>query len=254
MIELNNVSFQYTKQAFMENLSLSFEEGKITSIIGPNGSGKSTLLMLMARILQPQEGKISMCNKEISEYTLKQFAQQVAVVHQKNSVHQDVDVETIIGYGRLPYLHYYQQMREIDYEMIEWAMKVTGLTHLRKQTLKTLSGGQQQRVWIAMALAQKTPILLLDEPTTYLDVKYQLEILNLIKKINIELKMTIIMVHHDIHQAVQFSDQIVAMKEGSIYFSGYVNEVVSETSLKTLYGCNFEIMEREEGKVILPTP
>lgn len=251
MINIQNLSFQYDKESFMNDLSVQFETGQMTSIIGPNGSGKSTLLMLMCKVLHFHTGNVSYYDKDIKDYSLKEFARKVAVVHQKNNIDHDVDVETIVGYGRLPYLHYYESLSQADYDIIDWALEVTGLIELRKQSLKTLSGGQQQRVWIAMALAQKTPILLLDEPTTYLDIKYQLDILNLIQKINKEFHMTIIMVHHDLNQAIHYSDSIVAMKDGKILFSGHPKDVICEKSLQELYDCQFQIIEHLGEKIIL---
>lgn len=250
MIDIQNIDFSYTKEPFIKNVSTHFEEGKITSIIGANGSGKSTLLMLICRVLHVQKGHIQVQQKDSASYSKKAFARYVAVVHQKNTMNYDVEVETIVGYGRLPYMNYYQSLSQEDMEIIEWVMQVTGLTHLRNHRLKTLSGGQQQRVWIAMALAQRTPILLLDEPTTYLDIKYQLEILQLIKKINEELHMTIVMVHHDINQALHYSHYIKAMKEGEILFEGKADDVISETSLQQLYDCKFKIIEHENEKIV----
>ena len=213
MININNISFSYHEEAFIQDLSVTFPEGQITSIIGPNGSGKSTLLMLICRILQLSKGQITLDNRNIKEISYKDYAKKIAVVHQKNSIDQDLDVETLVGYGRVPYLGYFEQLSSQDHEIIDWAIEVTGLNEFRKRNYSELSGGQQQRVWIALALAQKTPILLLDEPTTYLDIKYQIEILELIQKINQDYQMTIIMVHHDINQAIHFSHHIVALKK-----------------------------------------
>ncbi len=213
MININNISFSYHEEAFIQDLSVTFPVGQITSIIGPNGSGKSTLLMLICRILQLSKGQITLDNRNIKEISYKDYAKKIAVVHQKNSIDQDLDVETLVGYGRVPYLGYFEQLSSQDHEIIDWAIEVTGLNEFRKRNYSELSGGQQQRVWIALALAQKTPILLLDEPTTYLDIKYQIEILELIQKINQDYQMTIIMVHHDINQAIHFSHHIVALKK-----------------------------------------
>ncbi|MGX8850691.1 ABC transporter ATP-binding protein [Amedibacillus sp. YH-ame10] len=251
MIELKQLDFSYTNQPFMKNVSIQFIKGHLTSIIGANGSGKSTLLMLMSKILHEQSGEVFIEGKDIQTYTLKDFAKQVAVVHQKNNMQNDAKVETLVGYGRLPYLSYMQRLSSNDYEIIEWALEVTGLLQLRHANFKTLSGGQQQRVWIAMALAQKTPILLLDEPTTYLDIKYQVEILNLIKKINKEYHMTIVMVHHDINQALHYSDDIIAMRQGKILFHGPAHDVIHETSLRAVYDCEFQMIEHEGHKIVL---
>ena len=140
------------------------------------------------------------------------------MVHQKNNIQGDLDVKTIVEYGRLLHLNYHQILSSDDYKIIEHVLEITNLREYAHIPLIDLSGGQQQRVWLAMALAQKISILLLDEPTTYLDVKYQIEILNLIKKINVDYQMTIIMVHHDINQAINYSDEIIAIKNGEVLF------------------------------------
>ncbi len=250
-MEVKNVVFGYDKNILMENLSVKFKKNKITSIIGPNGSGKSTLLMLLSKIHSPIEGEIFLDGKNIEEYSLKEFARQVAVVHQKNQMYVDLNVKTVIGYGRLPYLKYRQSFKEEDYQIVEEIMEMTNLKEYENRPLSTLSGGQQQRVWLGMALAQKTPIMFLDEPTTYLDVKYQIEILNLIKYINTQYNITIVMVHHDINQAIHYSDEIVAMKDGNLLFQGLPNDVITTQSLKDLYSYDLDILENHEQKIVL---
>lgn len=250
-MEVNKIRFSYHDKAFIDNLSIIFQEHKITSIIGPNGSGKSTLLMLLSRIYKSSDGVINLDGKNIWDYRLKDFAKKVAVVHQKNQVYGDLDVKTIVGYGRLPYLNYRQSLSEKDYQIIDWALEITNLKQYQNCQLAKLSGGQQQRVWLAVALSQKTPILLLDEPTTYLDVKYQIEILNLIKKVNQDYRMTIIMVHHDINQAINYSDEIVAMKEGRILFQGKPQDVINSESLEKLYDYKLKVVDYGNQKLVL---
>ena len=159
-MKVKNLSFSYNQKSFIKDLNIEFKENQITTIIGSNGSGKSTLLMLLSRIYKPQEGNIEIDEQNIWNYKIKDFAKKVAVVHQKNQIYGDQDVKTIVGYGRLPYLHYSQKLTAKDYEIIDWALEVTHLKEYQNRTLKSLSGGQQQRVWIALALAQKTPILI----------------------------------------------------------------------------------------------
>lgn len=250
-MKVNHLSFSYNHQSYMKDINIQFKDQKITTIIGPNGSGKSTLLLLLSRIYKIQQGSIELDNKNIWDYKIKDFAKKVAVVHQKNQIYGDLDVKTIVGYGRLPYLNYHQSLNEKDYQMIDWALETTNLKKYENRLLAKLSGGQQQRVWIAMALAQKTPILLLDEPTTYLDVKYQIEILNLIKEINTKYQMTIIMVHHDINQAINYSDEIVAMKNGKIIFQGDPNKTITSESLKSLYDYDLTVIDHNGQKIVL---
>ena len=251
MIEVKNIEFSYQQKSFIEDLSVVFKKEKITSIIGPNGSGKSTLLMLLSRIYKIKSGTISLDNQNIWDVKIKEFAKKIAVVHQKNQIYGDLEVKTIVGYGRLPYLNYHHSLNEEDYQIIDWALTTTGLKEYEDHLLTNLSGGQQQRVWLAMALAQKTPILLLDEPTTYLDVKYQIEILNLIKEINQKYQITVIMVHHDINQAINYSDEIVAMKDGKILFQGMPNDVITAKSLNELYDYDLTVIEHQHQKIVL---
>lgn len=251
MININNISFSYHEEAFIQDLSVTFPEGQITSIIDPNGSGKSTLLMLICRILQLSKGQITLDNRNIKKISHKDYAKKIAVVHQKNSIDQDLDVETLVGYGRLPYLGYFEQLSSQDHEIIDWAIEVTGLNEFRKRNYSELSGGQQQRVWIALALAQKTPILLLDEPTTYLDIKYQIEILELIQKINQDYQMTIIMVHHDINQAIHFSHHIVALKKGIKVFDGKSQDLLDQDKLQDIYDDDFTIIHHHDHHIAL---
>ena len=198
-----------------------------------------------------QSGKILLNDKNVKEIPLKEYAKKIAVVHQKNSIDQDLDVETIVGYGRLPYLSYFDKLSENDYEIIDWALEVTDLKPYRKRNYSELSGGQQQRVWIALALAQKTPILLLDEPTTYLDIKYQLEILELVKTINEKYHMTIIMIHHDINQAVHFSHHIIALKNGKKIFDGKSIDLMNHDLLKNIYDDDFTIFHQDNHHIAL---
>ena len=238
-MKVKNLSFSYNQKSFIKDLNIEFKENQITTIIGSNGSGKSTLLMLLSRIYKPQEGNIEIDEQNIWNYKIKDFAKKVAV-HQKNQIYGDQDVKTIVGYGRLPYLHYSQKLTAKDYEIIDWALEVTHLKEYQNRTLKSLSGGQQQRVWIAMALAQKTPYLLLDEPTTYLDIRYQLELLRLLKEINQKYKITIIMVLHDINQAIQYSDHIIGMKQGQIIVEGKAKDIMNQEVIKKIYGIDLQ--------------
>ena len=244
-MKVNHLSFSYNHQSYMKDINIQFKDQKITTIIGPNGSGKSTLLMLLSRIYKIQQGSIELDNKNIWDYKIKEFARKVAVVHQKNQVYGDLNVRTIIGYGRLPYLNYHQSLSKEDKQIIDWAIEVTNLKEHQNKMLNSLSGGQQQRVWIALALAQKTPILLLDEPTTYLDIKAQIETLNLLRKINVDYQMTIIMVHHDINQAIHYSDEIIAMKNGQLMFQGKPHEVINQKTLKEVYDYDLNVIKKD---------
>ena len=164
-MEVKNIKFGYQNKPLINDLSISFKKHKITSIIGPNGSGKSTLLMLLSRIYKASEGKIILDNKNIWDYRNKDFAKKVAVVHQKNNIQGDLDVKTIVGYGRLPYLNYHQSLSSDDYKIIEHVLQITKLKEYAHIPLINLSGGQQQSVWLATALDQKISIIVLDVTT-----------------------------------------------------------------------------------------
>ena len=231
--------------------SISVQKGKITTILGANGCGKSTLFSLMTKNLTPDKGKILMGKKNIANLRLNEFALCAAIVHQYNTAADDITVERLVSFGRTPHLGVMGIQGEEDEKFVEWAMEVTNITQLRDRELSRLSGGQRQRVWIAMALAQGTEILFLDEPTTYLDIRYQIEILELVKKLNREYGMTIIMVLHEINQAIYFSDQIIGLCDGKVLVQGEPDEVITEESIRALYGIELKVTRIDGRKFVL---
>ena len=235
-MEVRDVHFAYGKNKILKGASLTIEKGRITTIMGANGCGKSTLFSLMTKNLVPGKGKIFLRGKNISNLRLNEFARKVAIVHQYNTASDDSPVGA---------------HKDEDEKYIQWAMEVTNVTEYRDRELSRLSGGQRQRVWIAMALAQGTETLFLDEPTTYLDIRYQIEILELVKKLNREYGMTIIMVLHDINQAIYFSDRIIGLCNGKVIVQGDPNEVITEESIKALYGIDLEVTEVHGRKFVL---
>lgn len=253
-MDIKNVTFAYQDGIVrVKDVSFSIAKGKITTIIGPNGSGKSTLMSLLTNNNKPQSGHIYLEGKDLNEYRPKELAKTLAVVHQYNVAPRDMTVEKLVYYGRLPYKKMFQQDRSEDAEIVQWALKVTGLYERRHMLIENLSGGQQQRAWIAMALAQKTPYLLLDEPTSNLDIYYQYDILNLVKQLREEQGLTIVMVLHDINQAIQFSDAIIAMKDGEIVAQGDPKEIVTKELMQEVYGVDVVIKEDEDiGMYMVP--
>lgn len=244
----NNITFSYGKNEVLHNVNFSVPKGKITTLIGANGCGKSTLFQLMTRNLKPDRGELFLEDMSLETIKLRELAKKVAIVHQYHTAPADITVEKLVGYGRLPHQEFGKITdKEMNREKIEWAMKVTQTEKYRERPLSSLSGGQKQRVWIAMALAQDTKLLLLDEPTTYLDIRYQIQILQLIKKLNREYNMTIVMVLHDINQAFYYSDEILAMKQGNMLAQGSPDEIISEDLLQEVYGIPFPI-HRLDGK------
>lgn len=235
-MEVKGLSFAYGDNKVLKNISLRIPEGKITTIMGANGCGKSTLFSLMTKNLVPKKGKVLLGSKNIQNLALGDFAKKVAIVHQYNSAADDITVERLVAFGRTPYQKMMAGHSEEDTKMVEWALEITGLTEYRDREVSRLSGGQRQRVWIAMALAQNTKILFLDEPTTYLDIRYQLEILQLIRMLNRNYGITIVMVLHDINQAIHFSDEIIGMKDGTVAAEGDPKEVITTDVIYELYG------------------
>ena len=250
-MEIKNLSFSYEKTPILKNLNFSIKEGKITTILGPNGCGKTTLFRLLTRDLKPQQGKVFIRNKNIYDVARKDFARGVAIVQQNNTSTEDITVEQLVAFGRTPHQKFYGTQNDKDKEVIERAMAITNITENRERCMGTLSGGQKQRVWIAMALAQEPKYLFLDEPTTYLDIRYQVQILELVKKLNKEYGMTIIMVLHDINQAIAYSDEIFCMKDGEILCSGSPVDVVTKEHMHALYGIDMEILQMGSKKHVI---
>lgn len=217
VFDIKGLTFSYGSEQVIKGLALSLKEGKVTTLIGANGCGKSTLFNLITKNLKPQGGSIMLGGREVSQIKLKDFAKQVAIVHQYNTAPADISVEKLVAFGRTPY-HGFGSIAnsEEDEQKIKRALEITNTEKLKDKAVAQLSGGQKQRVWIAMALAQDTKILFLDEPTTYLDIRYQLQISKLVRRLNEEYGMTVVMVLHDINQSLYYSDEIVAMKDGRI--------------------------------------
>ncbi len=255
-MEAKHITFQYGINPFIKNLTTKVKLGEITTIIGPNGSGKSTLLHLFVNQLKPSNGGIWVEDKELKEFKQRKLAEKIAIVYQQNNAPGDITVERLVGYGRTPYQSFWNNKDYEGEEVLDWALSVTKLSPLRNKKVSELSGGERQRAWIAMALAQKTEILFLDEPTTYLDIYYQYEILNLIRELNQKFNITIIMVLHDINQAIQFSHNVVIMKKGEIVFDGPVREGITEHRIEEVYGIKSIILWNEQNKCpyMIPLP
>ncbi len=242
VFEVKNLDFSYEKDSVINDLNVSFSEGKITTLIGANGCGKSTLLNLMTKNLNEDRGEILLHGENIRAMHLKEFAKKVSIVHQYNTVPPDLTVEKLVSYGRTPYHSFgISKDPEEDERKVKWALEITETMCYKDKPVSELSGGEKQRVWIAMALAQDTKILLLDEPTTYLDISYQIQLLKLIRRLNRDHNITIIMVLHDINQSLHYSDEIVAMKEGHIVNHGCPKEIITPQLIEEIYGIHLDI-------------
>ncbi|MEW9053255.1 MAG: ABC transporter ATP-binding protein [Neobacillus sp.] len=236
-----NLNIGYEDQLIVKNLSVHIPDKKITTIIGSNGCGKSTLLKAITRIISNQSGTVVLDGKNILRENTKVLAKKMAILPQSPEGASGLTVGELVSYGRFPYQKGFGRLTKQDIEVIDWALEVTGTLEFKYRPVDALSGGQRQRVWIAMALAQETDIIFLDEPTTYLDMAHQLEVLELLQKLNHEQGRTIVMVLHDLNQAARFADHIIAMKNGEVVKAGTCEEVISKNVLRKVFQIDAEI-------------
>lgn len=253
-MQIEQVVFSHDgKNNQLSGVSASIPKGKITTIIGPNGCGKSTLLSLISRNNKPITGSVQVEQKDVLDYKPKQFAKKLAIVYQQNDIPPQITVEQLVGYGRLPHQSFLKRDEQADRDAVEWALTCTNLLAKRQSDVSALSGGERQRVWIAMALAQRSEILCLDEPTTYLDIYYQIELLELVKQLNKTYGLTIVMVLHDINQALQYSDEIILMKATKVVAQGAPDDVITEQMMKDVYDVRVLFTEQPSiGRYMVP--
>lgn len=241
-IFVEHVDVGYEKIKIVNDVSLRFNDGEITTIIGPNGCGKSTLLKAMTRIIPYSKGSIYLDGAAIAKYNTKELAKRLAILPQIAENPVGLTVGELVSYGRFPHQSGFAKLTNEDYEIIDWALDVTNTLDYKYREVDTLSGGQRQRVWIAMALAQKTDIIFLDEPTTYLDMAHQLEVLQLLKKLNEEQGRTVIMVLHDLNHAARFSHSLIALRDGELVKQGSVEEMMQRDVLATVFNIDATIV------------
>ncbi len=237
----DNLDISYGERLIVKNLRMEIPDKKITTIIGPNGCGKSTLLKAITRIIPHQSGTVVLDGKNIAKEKTKVLARKIAILPQTPESVNGLTAGELVSYGRFPYQKGFGRLTPKDIEVIDWALDVTGTGEFKHRSVDALSGGQRQRVWIAMALAQETEIIFLDEPTTYLDMAHQLEVLELLQRHNKEENRTIIMVLHDLNQAARFADYIVALKDGEVVKAGGCEEVINKQVLKKVFHIDAEI-------------
>ncbi|WHX42602.1 ABC transporter ATP-binding protein [Mesobacillus sp. AQ2] len=237
----DQLSVGYGERTIVNDLTLDIPDQQITIIIGPNGCGKSTLLKSMSRIIPHQSGSIYLDGSSISKEDTKSLARKMAILPQTPESAAGLTVGELVSYGRFPYQKGFGRLMKKDIEVIDWALEVTGTASYKYEHVDSLSGGQRQRVWIALALAQETEMIFLDEPTTYLDMAHQLEILELLQKLNKEQSRTIVMVLHDLNHAARFADHLVALKAGSIVKTGTSEEVITKEVLRQVFNIDAAI-------------
>lgn len=242
-LETKALSIGYGKREVLKDLSLKIPESKITCIIGPNGCGKSTLLKTIARLLKPASGSVDLNGKAVHKESTKMIAQKIAILTQAPKAPEDITVKELVSYGRAPYQKGFGELQARDWEIIHWALDQTQLLNQADRKVNGLSGGQKQRVWIAMALAQDTDCLLLDEPTTYLDMAHQLEVLQVLETLNQKLGRTIVMVLHDLNHAARFADHLIAIRDGKVVKCGTPQEVMHPAILRAVFDIEASVVE-----------
>lgn len=232
----------YDEAIVIEDLSLHVPHGRITAIVGANGSGKSTLLKTFARILRPFDGCVYLDGQEIHATPTRELARQMSILPQRAQAPEALTVYELASYGRYPHREWLRGANGEDARMIRWALETVGLTDLRERPVCALSGGQQQRVWIAMTLAQGASYMLLDEPTSHLDTCHQLEIMELLLRLNRQENKTVVMVLHDLNLAARYAHHMIALKDGGIVVSGPPQKVMTEDILFDVFGIDAHIM------------
>ena len=240
------------KKRIFGGLDLDLREGVVTTLIGANGSGKSTLFNLLTKNLAPDAGQILLRGGNVADMRLQDFARLVSIVHQNNTAPADLTVERLVNYGRVPFGGpFTPRDHDKDEAWVHWALATTHLLDRADRPVGELSGGQRQRAWLAMALAQGSDVLLLDEPTTFLDIRYQLQILKLVRQLNRQFGITVIMVLHDVNQAMRYSDEVVALAGGRIVAQGAPDEVVTTELMRQVYGVGLEVARVHDEPFVL---
>ncbi|MEW1891215.1 ABC transporter ATP-binding protein [Streptomyces sp. NBC_00523] len=244
-LSAHDLTLAYEDRTVVEGLDLEIPDAKVTIVVGPNACGKSTLLRALGRLLKPRRGAVLLDGAELAGLPAKEIARTVGVLPQSPTPPDGITVADLVARGRQPHQKWWQQWSEADERAVSEALERTNTASLADRPVDELSGGQRQRVWIAMALAQDTELLLLDEPTTYLDVAHQVEVLDLVRRLNLERGRTVVAVLHDLNQAIRYADHLVAMKDGRIVAQGAPDEVVTTEMVQEVFGLS---------SVIIPDP
>lgn len=229
------IGYPTTDEPVVECERVLLPAGEVTALVGPNGSGKSTLLKTMADQHQPDDGRILLDGERIKSFGSKELAREMGLLSQENESPGTITVEDLVYHGRYPHRGFFESVTDADQQAVDRAIDLAGVDHLRDSEMTNLSGGQKQLAWIAMVLAQETDILLLDEPTTFLDLHHQLRVLSVVRTLNQEENVTVGIVLHDIGQAARFADNLIAMRDGSLYDWGPPDEVVTEQLLADVF-------------------
>ncbi len=253
-LQAQRLSLGYRDRTVVEGLDLSVPDGAVTAIVGPNGCGKSTLLRGMARLLPARAGSVLLDGRALASIPTKTVAQQIGLLPQAPIAPEGLTVAELIAYGRHPHQGLLRRMSAEDDEVVAEAMELTNTLGLAERVVEELSGGQRQRVWIALALAQRPSILLLDEPTSFLDIAHQIEVLDLVRTLNGGRGTTVVMVLHDLAMAARYSDHLVAMRDGAVVAEGAPGEVVTERLVEEVFDVRCRILHDPDTgtPVVLP--
>ena len=235
-LRADNIRVGYRHHVIIEQLSLTLPPGKVTAIVGPNGCGKSTLLSALARLREPDKGQVLLDGHDINRLPSREVAKKLALLPQEASAPEGMTAFELIRFGRQPHQGMLRQWSDADQRIVEAALAAADISDLAHRPLDQMSGGQRQRAWIAMSIAQATPLLLLDEPTSALDVAHQYELLALIKELNQSIGLTVIMVLHDVNMAAKFSDHLIALHSGHVIASGAPDTMMTPETLLKIYG------------------
>ncbi len=251
-ISVESMDLSYEEKIVVRGLNLSFEMPEIVSIIGPNGSGKSTILKSIGRLLRPQNGIVTLNGKDIHTLPAMVVARDMSILPQSPHAPEDIIVKDLVSFGRTPYRNFFGANGDDDEEIINWALKEMNMEDFAFRSVHTLSGGERQRAWIAMALAQKTGIMLLDEPTTFLDIHAQFEIMELLLRLNERHNIMVIMVVHDINHAARFSHRVIAVRDGNVVGDGAPKDAITENTLREVFNIEARILSMDNGIFCIP--
>ncbi|WP_333495068.1 iron-enterobactin ABC transporter ATP-binding protein [Kluyvera sp. CHPC 1.251] len=248
------LTLAYGKKTIAESLNVTIPDGHFTAIIGPNGCGKSTLLRTLSRLMTPVRGHVYLDGEEIQRYASKEVARRVGLLAQNATTPGDISVQELVARGRYPHQPLFTRWRQEDEDAVQNAMQATGIVNLANQSVDTLSGGQRQRAWIAMVLAQDTSIMLLDEPTTWLDISHQIDLLELLSELNRERGYTLAAVLHDLNQACRYATHLIALRDGKIVAEGAPKEIVTPALIEAVYGLRCMIIDDPVANTPLVVP
>ena len=248
------LTLAYGKKIIAESLNVTIPDGHFTAIIGPNGCGKSTLLRTLSRLMTPTQGHVYLDGQEIQHYASKEVARRIGLLAQNATTPGDISVQELVARGRYSHQPLFSRWRQEDEDAVQNAMQATGIVNLASQSVDTLSGGQRQRAWIAMVLAQDTSIMLLDEPTTWLDISHQIDLLELLSELNRERGFTLAAVLHDLNQACRYATHLIALRDGKIVAEGAPKEIVTPELIEAVYGLRCMIIDDPVAHTPLVVP